>query len=87
MSIFSCKESVRLASESLDHDLSLGRRLALRFHLLLCPPCARYQRHLLFLSAAARRLEEQALRGEVESARLSFEARQRMKGALEQNNA
>jgi hypothetical protein len=87
MSLFSCKDTVRLASESLDRDLPLVPCLALRVHLLMCPPCACFHRHLLFLNHAARRLADQAGRGDVEQAGLSAEGRDRMKRALEQNHS
>jgi hypothetical protein len=87
MSQFSCKDTVRLVSESLDGELPLGRRLALRLHLLLCGMCTRFRRNLLFLRAAARRLEEQADSWDSEQGRLSAGARERMKHALEEGNS
>jgi Putative zinc-finger len=87
MSLFSCRDTVCLASESLDRDLPLRPRLALRVHLLMCRNCARFHRHLLFLHLAARRLADQAARGDVDQAGLSAEARDRMKRALEQNHS
>ena len=87
MSLFSCKDTVRLASESLDHDLTLRQRVALRLHLLLCPPCACFQRHLLFLREAVRRLEDQTAPDNVAQAGLSAEAAENMKRALEQHSS
>jgi hypothetical protein len=86
MSIFSCKDTVRLASESLDHNLSLGRRPALHFHLLLCANCARFHRYLRFLEAAAHGLPDQAAQDDAGHARLSAESRERMERAIEQQN-
>ena len=85
MSLFSCRDTVRLASESLDRDLSLTEGLALRVHLLMCPPCARFRRHLQFLRDAARRLQDQGACANGEQAGLSPEARERMERALEQH--
>jgi hypothetical protein len=87
MSMFSCKDTVHLASESLDRNLRLRQRLALRIHLLMCPPCARLRRHLLFLRDAARRLQGEADRGDGDQAGLSPEARERIKRALEPNHS
>jgi hypothetical protein len=87
MSVFSCKDTVRLASESLDRELPVMKRLSLGAHLLMCPPCGRLRRYLLILRGAARRLEELAVRGDEEQAGLSPEARDRMKRALEQSTS
>jgi hypothetical protein len=85
MSLFSCKDTVHLASRSLDRDVRLRQRLALRIHLFMCPPCARLRRYLLFLRDAARRLQEEADRGDGDQVRLSPEARERVKRALQPN--
>jgi hypothetical protein len=87
MSVFSCKDTVNLSCESLDCSLPLGRRLALHFHLLMCRDCARFRSQLLFLNEAAHRFVEEAAQREAEQSRLSAEARDRMKSALEQNNS
>jgi len=47
--MLSCKEVTRLVSESLDRQLPLRQRLAVRMHLLLCKACTRYRRQLLFI--------------------------------------
>ena len=36
-----------LVSESLDRDLTLVERFALRLHLLYCAACRRYRKHIL----------------------------------------
>jgi hypothetical protein len=82
MSLFSCRDTARLTSASLDGPLPLRRRLALRAHLWLCRGCARYYRHLRFLHDAAPRLAAQAARGKLGPAGLSPEARARIKRAL-----
>ncbi len=87
MSVFSCKDTVCLSSESLDCTLPVGRRLALHFHLLMCRDCARFRTQLLFLNEAAHRFAEEIAQGEAEQSRLSAEARDRMKSALEQSNS
>jgi hypothetical protein len=86
MSIFSCKDTACLASESLDHKLTFWRRLALGFHLLMCSPCRRFFRMLLFLRGAGRRLDDPGGQGRCERVGLSAEARQRMKQALSNNS-
>jgi len=49
MWIFNCRHVARLVSESMDHKLSPGRRLGVRFHLLMCRHCARYKKQLHFI--------------------------------------
>jgi hypothetical protein len=82
MSVFSCKDTVWLASVSLDGDLAMGQLLALHAHLLMCPLCARFRRHLQFLHDAARLLEDRATWNGVDQANLSPAARTRMHRAL-----
>jgi anti-sigma factor RsiW len=40
--MLSCKEVSHLASDYLNRDLPLRRRLAVRLHLLMCDGCTRY---------------------------------------------
>ena len=49
MWVFNCQHVARLVSESMDHKLSPGRRLGMRFHLLMCNHCARYKKQLHFI--------------------------------------
>jgi predicted anti-sigma-YlaC factor YlaD len=56
--MISCREATRLASESLDHRLPLGKRLALKMHLLMCSLCRNFARQIEFVQEAARRYAE-----------------------------
>ena len=47
-----CAEVARLASESMERDLSFGERAKVRFHYLLCVWCQRYAQQLKFLREA-----------------------------------
>ncbi len=51
-----CKETARILASDLLDDLTWGRRLALRVHLLMCRHCRRYARQLRAIGAAARTL-------------------------------
>ena len=44
-----CKEASRLLSEDMDGSLGLGRRMALRLHLLACDACTRVKAQMAFL--------------------------------------
>ncbi|MCA1685854.1 MAG: zf-HC2 domain-containing protein [Planctomycetia bacterium] len=80
-----CREMSRLASESLDRDLSRLERIALRSHSLYCSACRRYARQIVTLRDALRRLAshletDQALPGPG----LPVDVRDRIKRALEE---
>lgn len=51
----SCAESTRLMSEAQERPLTRGERLALRWHLLLCAGCRRFERQLDWLRRASGR--------------------------------
>lgn len=44
--MLSCKEAIRLVSESQDRDFSVWQRIGLRFHVLMCRACSRYSRQI-----------------------------------------
>ena len=78
--MITCEEATRLISESLDRKLPLGRRVALRIHLLMCKLCPRFLHQMLFLEEASdhykKDIEEDA------SYSLSVNARERIKSVL-----
>ncbi|MEH6825942.1 MAG: zf-HC2 domain-containing protein [Motiliproteus sp.] len=49
-----CKEIVAQASDYLEHELSLQRRLQYRAHLLLCSNCRRFNRQFCAAMAMLR---------------------------------
>ncbi len=57
--MLSCKEAAGLLSESLDRKLPLGRRIALKMHLLFCKFCRRFRRQVLFLKGAASQVRDE----------------------------
>jgi hypothetical protein len=79
----SCKEVIRIISDSMDSTPSFKQRIAVRLHILICKWCARYQRQLLLIRSLLRgrsgKIEENTL------GNISPEARERMKGALNRN--
>ncbi len=74
-----CSEIARLASESLDRDLPLASRIALRSHLVYCSACRLYLRQARRMREAMRSLAGRDPQG---SPGLSDEARERIKKAL-----
>jgi hypothetical protein len=78
-----CEGMSRLASESLDRDLDLMERIALRSHLLYCTACRRYRRQLERLRRAMRRLADSLEAGVPPlDPSLPDEVRERIKRAL-----
>jgi hypothetical protein len=64
----------------MDEDLSLGTRIKLRIHYLMCSFCERYAKQLKYMRTVAREFPEKV--GEVSDATLPADAKQRMKAAL-----
>ncbi len=83
--MLSCKEATRLASDALDQPLPLRRRLALKLHLMLCPPCNRFARQITRLEQLYRERHD-TLPQDPESpgATLSQSAKERMEREIEQ---
>ena len=50
--MLSCKEATRLMSQSMERPLTLGERLSLRLHLVICIGCRRAERQFRFLRDA-----------------------------------
>jgi hypothetical protein len=78
--MLSCLDTTRLASEALERRLSIGQRMQVGLHMMMCGPCRRARRMMLFLRRAAERLpEESSLNHEQH---LSQQGRQRIVAAL-----
>jgi hypothetical protein len=50
--IFNCKDISSLLSRSMDKKLPLSTRLGIKFHLMMCKFCRRYEKQLLIIHAA-----------------------------------
>jgi len=59
--MMNCKEASKLLSESRDHDIGLGKRLGLRFHLMMCRMCRIYNRQTELLGKLSRRAGEMVM--------------------------
>ena len=82
-----CEGLTRVASESLDRDLSLLEAVVLRSHLIYCSACRRYSRQLRFMRSEFRRLARLVDRAEsLPEPRLSDEVRERIKCELRRHN-
>lgn len=54
--MLTCKQASQLISQSLDQPLSRLDRFKLRFHLLICDACTRFNRQLRQLRMAMQKL-------------------------------
>ncbi len=77
--IFSCKNITSMISESMDRKLPLSRRMGIRFHLMMCHLCRRYEQQLLFIRSVLHRDQET---DDVSSQTLPDDARQRIEKKL-----
>ncbi|MBW1982169.1 MAG: zf-HC2 domain-containing protein [Deltaproteobacteria bacterium] len=85
--MLSCKEAAQLISESLDNQLPLSRRLALRMHLLMCKFCSRYWKQMHFLRKTLHYCSEHVEETQyLPEASLSQEARARIKKILREGS-
>ncbi len=78
--MITCKEATRLISESMDGKLPLGRRIALRIHLLMCKLCPRFLHQMLFVKGTTDHYQKEV--EEDPSYSLSTNARERIKSLL-----
>ena len=77
--MLSCKDATQLISESMDTSLPVGKRIGMQLHLLMCKFCARYERQLLLIREAVRRMvATEEMPGET----LSEEAKERIRKSL-----
>ena len=79
--IFSCKKITEMVSDSMDRKLPLSRRMGIRFHLMMCRFCRRYQQQLLFIREILRSGCKSSDRESIASG-LSGKARDRIKKNL-----
>lgn len=80
--LYSCQEVARLISESYDRKLSLRETLGLRFHLLMCKLCTRYQKQIRLLHSIFRMDYDPSLLccpEDLDRARLPKQTRNRIK--------
>jgi hypothetical protein len=84
MWMFNCRQIARLVSESMDRKLSPGRRLGMRFHLLMCRYCGRYNKQLYFL----RRLIHSRASADAEysSTAMDEQAKERLRQLINKKN-
>jgi len=55
--MLNCKQATELTSQPEAMPLPLGRRVALRLHLMICNRCRRYAQQLNFIQQVSARLQ------------------------------
>ena len=66
----------------MDKERALMMRIKLRIHYLMCSFCERYMKQLKYIRQVSREFPEKI--GEISDAKLSTEAKERLKEALRQ---
>ncbi len=82
-----CKETVKVISESMERRLSLSERITVKLHLWICLWCVWYLEHLQLMRDTIR--SKAAQEPNLDSSSLpplSAEARERLRGRLSQPN-
>lgn len=54
--MLNCKQTSKLVSQSLDRPLTFSDRLKIRFHLLMCAACKRFNAQIQLLATAVKML-------------------------------
>ena len=80
-----CKDTTPLISQLMDHNLPLGQRMRLNFHLGMCKVCSFYKKQLEIIRALSRKLggEETPVQ---QNTVLSEQAKIKIKESLKQSN-
>jgi len=82
--IFNCQHVAQLVSESMDHKLSPGRRLGMRFHLLMCRHCFRYKKQLYLIRRLISR--QSSLMNDLPPRAMDENAKRRLRKIIAENN-
>ena len=80
--MINCKEHSKLVSENLDRPISFWGKVSVKMHELLCPACNQLKAQLEMIRKACRSTETEMTPEELEKCRLSTDASERMKAAL-----
>ncbi len=81
--MLSCKDVTHLASESRDRELGAMERMGMHMHLWICKGCRRFTQHMELLGQAMRMAGKEPERIGDPDARLSQEAGDRIRSALQ----
>jgi flagellar biosynthesis protein FlhB len=81
--MLNCKETSRLASESMDRSLPLKSRIFMKMHVLICRFCQRYFSQITFIREALRLADDEVkIETKSSSIQLSPEMKERIRERL-----
>lgn len=84
--MLSCKEATQLISESQERKLTLIKMISLKFHLMMCYLCRRFDKQTKVLGRILKlNLSSKVPSSEEKPEQLSLEAKERLKTALRDN--
>lgn len=52
--MLNCKQNTELLSQALERPITLGEKISMRLHLLMCRGCRNFDKQLHFIHKAAR---------------------------------
>lgn len=82
--MLTCKQASQIISQSLDKPLSWSDRMRLKFHLLICNACNRFNQQMRLLNIAVKQVIQTTENDN--TIQLSLEAKARMTKAIESKN-
>jgi hypothetical protein len=59
LSFINCKEASQIASDAQERPLSLGEKINVYLHLLICKPCVNFNKQLKFMRKATASANDQ----------------------------
>jgi len=83
----SCRHASELMSQQLDRKLSLGEKLRLRAHLIICKSCPKTMQQFAILHEASKRYAEQQEGAQEKELTLSTDSRQRILHKLQEQQS
>lgn len=61
--MLNCHDATQLCSDEQDRELTMGERMGLGMHTMMCKGCSNYRKQMKFLRQAAKRYAEGAAVG------------------------
>lgn len=85
-SLLECQEVSRLITHSMDEPLTLRQRLLVRWHLLVCRYCRRFQKQIFWLRKILQTKSKMTDEVRTNDVGLSNEAKERIKEVLKRKS-
>ena len=79
--MLTCKQASQIISQSLDKPLSRSDRLKLKFHLLICKACSRFNKQLHLIKTTVSRMKLETENDD--TIQLTMEAKARINRAID----